>query len=117
METSKLVHTQNDKSIKNTETNDTPESQEKVDVVPQTSPVKGTSSQKSRPHEEPIQKNNTRSEPVPLPNHSEDSQPEFQETENDSTANSVRDDIIPPLISTAPHIERKLLRDENTKEQ
>ena len=78
--------------------------------------MKETSSQNSESNTVPVQKNDTMSKPVSLFNHSQKSQPETQDTGNDSTANIVRDDKIPPLTITAPQIEGKLVGDETAIE-
>ena len=111
-ETSRIVNTHKDPTIKITQTKHMPESQEEIGVESQTSPVKGTWPQKYGFNWEPVQEIDTRSKPVPLLNNSRNSQLEIQKTKTDSTANSVGKDNITPLTITAPQIEEILVRKE-----
>ena len=115
VETPKLVNTQNDTTIESNQTNHTPESQ-RVDIKPQTSPLNGTSEQIAGSDTEPIQEYDTMSSAVLLVKNSQNRQHEIRKTENDSTANNVRDDIIPPLTKTTPQNKNFSVRDEDTNE-
>ena len=115
-ETSKLLITHNDPTVKITQTSHTPESQEGVGVESQTSPVKGTSPQKSGSNRELVQKKDTRSKSMPRRNSSQNSQLEIHETDNESTDNTVEYVSISSLAILAPQIEKMFGKNENTNE-
>ena len=81
------------------------ESQERVDVELQISPLKGSLRQKSGSKTEPVQGSDTRSKPVSLLNSCQKTQSEIQETDDDSRDNSIGDDNNPTLTKTGPRIE------------
>ena len=94
----------------------TPESRQRSDVEPQTSPIKETSSQVSVSSTEPLLGNQTRSALVPSLNDSKKPNSESQRNEIDMLTCDNGDDNISPPIITISQIEERLVRYETTNE-
>ena len=93
-----------------------PESKQKNDVQPQTSPLKETSSQVSGSSTEPLLGNQTGNTSVQCPNDSKKQQHEIQRNETDMTTYDNGDDNISHPEITNSQIEERLVRDDITIE-
>ena len=94
----------------------TPEFKQKIVVESQTSPIKQTSPQVSRPDTELLLESQTRSTPVHCPNDSKTQQHRIQRNETDiATPDGGDDNISLPKIATSENEER-LVSDDITDE-
>ena len=90
--------------------------QEKTTVASQTSPPRGTQPQNYVVTREQPSGNQTGNEPVPFLNCSKNCPTDFQNWEQHDTTTLSGDITIPPITTTTPLIEGKLVRDEQTYE-
>ena len=95
------------------QTNQTPQSSDKIHAKSQTLPVNENLHQKSGSNPELIKQNDSTSKPVPLFDISLNNQPEIHERGNDSSTNIVGDHNFPPLRLTVQQCEKMLVGDEN----
>ena len=92
------------------------DSTSKATVVSQTSPPKGSQPQNYVDTTEQPSGNQTGNEPVPFLNCSKNCPTNIRNSEQHVTTTCTGDTTIPPLTTTSPLIEEKLVRDEHTKE-